>query len=73
MENNYQISQRNKSLVIDPVFSNWVNFNKKVSIINKLLYKFKDFKAIYSIAEGSWKNKSAFFPVSLRSLLFSNC
>ena len=29
MEINYQISQRNKSLPIDPVFSNWVDFYQK--------------------------------------------
>ena len=32
MEINYQISQQNKTLLNDPVFSNWVNINKKVSI-----------------------------------------
>ena len=34
MENNYQISQRNIFDRIDPILSNWVNFNKKVSIVN---------------------------------------
>ena len=45
MEMNYRISQRNKVLPIDPVFSNWVNFNKKVSILNCSTNS-KSFKAI---------------------------
>ena len=46
MERNNQISQRNKSLRIDPVFSNWVNFNKKVSRLNCFANS-NSFKAIY--------------------------
>ena len=50
-----------KVLHIDPVISNWDNFNKKVSIINCYTNS-KSFKAI-----------DCFFLVFLRSLLFSNC
>ena len=40
MDFNFQTFQRTKKLAIDPIFSNWVKFNKKVSI--KLLWKFKE-------------------------------
>ena len=49
MEFNYQISQLNKVLPIDPVFSNWVNFNKNVH--HKLFYKFKSLKADFFFFE----------------------
>ena len=45
LEIKYQISQRNKFLPIDTVFSNWFDFNKKVSIINRSTIS-KSFKAI---------------------------
>ena len=40
MDFSFQISQRNKSLSIDPVFSNWVNFIKN-GVYHKLFVKFK--------------------------------
>ena len=40
-EFNYQIFQRNENLLIDPVFSNWVNFIKKAH--HKLFLKCKEF------------------------------
>ena len=46
MEINYEISQCNQILPIDPVFSNWVNVNKKVSITNCPVNS-KSFKAIF--------------------------
>ena len=77
MEINYQIFQRNV-LPIDPVFSNWVNFNKKSAIINcstnsmnlRLSVFFRNSKV-----EGFFvqKKHASFFSVSLGSSLFSNC
>ena len=66
-----------KVLRIDPVFSNWVNFNKKVSIINCSTNS-KSFKAICFFSSKIQKLKVfeknvSFFSGSLRSLLFSNC
>ena len=52
---------------IDPVFSNWLNLNIKVSIINCSTNS-KSCKANYFFL----RNSSRFFSVSLRSLLFSN-
>ena len=50
MENNYQISHEIKVLPIDPVFPDWVNFNKKVSIIN-CSKNSKSFKATYFLSK----------------------
>ena len=76
MEINYEISQCNQILPIDPVFSNWVNVNKKVSITNCPVNS-KSFKAIFLFEIQKLKilkkNESVFVSVSLGSLLFSNC
>ena len=54
MEINYQISQWNKNFPIDPVFSNWVNLNKKVSII--VCSTIKSFKVIFFSSKiKSWR------------------
>ena len=64
-----------KVLPLDSVFSNWVNFNEKRSIIYCSTNS-KSFKAIYFFFEIQklkiLKNKSVFILVFLSSLLFSN-
>ena len=46
MEINYQVPSEIKVLAFDQIFSNWVNFNKEVSMINCSTNS-KSFKAIY--------------------------
>ena len=76
MEINYQVPSEIKVLAFDQIFSNWVNFNKEVSMINCSTNS-KSFKAIYFFYIENQKLKviekkqSVFFSVSLRSLLFS--
>ena len=76
MEINYQIPSEIKVLPIDTGFSNWVNFNLKVSIINCSIIS-ESVKAIYFFLRTSklkaHEKTSPFFSVSLLSLLFSNC
>ena len=71
-----RFSSEIKVLPIDPVFSIWVNFNKKVSIINCSTNS-KSFRPSVFFFEiqklKSFEKTSPFFSVSLRSLLFSNC
>ena len=76
MEFVIQISQRNKNYFIDPVFANWVNLIKKVSIIN-CSGNSKSFKAIYfllfnSKVEVVAKNDRFSFLFLCVHLLFSN-
>ena len=66
MEISYQISQQNKVLSISPVYSNWINFVKKVSTISWSTISMS-FKVFFP------EIQKFFFSVTLRSLLFSNC
>ena len=69
MEFNNQIFHYNKNLPIDPVFSNWVNFIRNVSIIS-CGRNLKSFKAIIFVLGSStgaiFSSKSVFFFVYLR-------
>ena len=65
-----------KVLLMDPVFSNWVNFIEKMAIIICSRNK-KSFKGIYfrkSTAETFQKTSQYFFSVHLPSVtLFQHC